>query len=105
MGDRGMEKINSLIQNMMNIDKNKTKEQHEKELNYIGLSMLKKFVKRNDYKNATFVHKKSGKKYHITVWRKGFVYLQWECYGVGFSSRLSIKMNIKELKERFEVIP
>lgn len=96
--------MNSLIQTMMTANKNKTKEQNEKELNEIGLMMLKKFAKRKDYKNAVFAHKKSGKKYGVTAWRKGFVYLQWEGYGVGFSSRLSIKLNIKELKESFEVI-
>ena len=84
-------------------DSKRTPEDQEKLLNEIGLSLLKKFVKRKDYRNALL--ERGGKKYRITSYRKGRAYVLWAAYGDNPPQGInSNKITVKELMEEYKLV-
>ena len=89
--------------NAIERDSKKTLEDKERLLHETGLSVLRKFVKRKDYRNALLERK--GKNYRITSWRKGRVYILWAAYGANPPQGIkSNKITIKELKENYKLV-
>lgn len=98
--------MKDFISKSIELSENMAKEDKEKMLNRIGRLSLIKFVGRKDYAKSQLIDKKTGKqKYHITMYRKGYVYIFNDCYGAYPPSGInSLKLTIKELMERFKPV-